>query len=199
MKMTEAATQSNLFKALAAAQLEFGTPVKNCVNPAFKSRYADLQACLAACKPALNRHGIFLCQRISSDSSTVSVETVVTHESGETMSSGVLTVPYVATKGNPAQALGSARTYACRYSLCSFLGIAADDDDDGNGAGAQQRQQAPAFVLTEDMVDAAKTEAAKGKAAYKAFFMAQSREFKLALKEQGWHDRLIQMSEEVGE
>ena len=198
--MTEATTtQGNLFKALAAAQAEFQTPQKNCVNPAFKSRYADLQSCLAAVKPALNRHGIFLCQRICSDAASVTVETVVTHESGETLSSGALTVPYVATKGNPAQALGSARTYACRYSLCSFLGIAADDDDDGNAAGTQQRPQSPAFVLTQDMVDAAKVEAAKGKAAYKAFFMAQSREFKLALKEQGWHDRLIQMAEEVGE
>jgi hypothetical protein len=52
------------------------------------------------------------------------------HESGATMSSGLLHVP--ASKQD-AQGYGSALTYARRYSLMAICGIAPEDDD-GNRA-----------------------------------------------------------------
>jgi hypothetical protein len=48
----------NVYTALAAAQLEFGAVTKGSVNPAFKSRYADLSDVVEAVAPALSRHGI---------------------------------------------------------------------------------------------------------------------------------------------
>ena len=185
-----------LYKAFAAAQAEFSNPIKNRKNPAFRSDYADLQSCLDACKPALNRHGLAITQPTTAGENCVAVETVILHESGETLSSGVLSVPYSVAKGNPAQALGSALTYAKRYSLCSFLGLAADDDDDGNAAGVVQ--QAPrAFVLTQEMVDEAKAHAGQGTEVYQSWFLAQSADFRRALSAQGLHAKLKSFAAEV--
>lgn len=185
-----------LYKAFAAAQAEFSNPIKNRKNPAFRSDYADLQSCLDACKPALNRHGIAITQRVQSDEHSVSVETVLIHGSGETLHSGFLCVPYAAGKGAPAQALGSALTYAKRYSLCSFLGLAADDDDDGNAAGVGQQAQ-HYFVLTQEMVDTAKSFAGQGTEAYQQWFMAQSADVRRALSAQGLHAKLKAFAAEV--
>jgi len=60
----------------------------------------------------------------------VTIETILIHTSGETLSGGLLHVP--ASKNDP-QGYGSALTYARRYSLMATCGIAAEDDD-GNAA-----------------------------------------------------------------
>ncbi len=186
------APNADFYKALAAAQAEFAPVIKNRVNPAFHSKYADLQAIFDSCRPALNRHGFFLYQKVTSDANSVSVETCLSHESGQTLSSGLLTVPYSTTGNrgaNPAQAFGSARTYACRYSISSFLCIAADDDDDGNGVAAKQAP-APApqpVKLTQAQIDAAKEAARCGMEAYKTFYAAQPNAVKLALSKSGYH------------
>ena len=172
---------AEFFKELAAAQSEFGTIKREC-EVSFKStsfKYADLQAILAAVKPALNKHVFFLWQKVTSNEKTVSVETFLSHSSG-TLSSGVLSIPYT-TGAQTAQNIGSVRTYACRYSLATFLCVAADDDNDG-----QQIPQTE-FVLTQGMVDDAKNAAARGVAAYRAYYESQSEQLKTALVSYGWH------------
>ncbi len=164
---------TSIYSALAKAQANFRPVVKNCVNPAFRNRYADLQAVLDAVRPALNEQGIFLQQNVSSEGNSVTVETILGHESG-TISSGKLTMPAVAIKGQlNAQCFGSAETYARRYSLCAFLGVSAEDDDDGAGASSQQapRQE---DVLTDADVAQAKNAAGQGRDA----FTAWGKEFK---------------------
>ncbi|MFM2052586.1 MAG: hypothetical protein RL456_623 [Pseudomonadota bacterium] len=121
--------------ALVRAQREFGAALKTSANPAFKSRYADLAACLEAVAPALHRHGLALLQRTHPDAEGVAVETLLIHETGDTISGGVLRVP--AAKRDP-QGFGSALTYARRYSLMSTCGIAAEDDDGNAAAQAMQ-------------------------------------------------------------
>jgi hypothetical protein len=178
---------AEFFKELAAAQSEFGTVRKNRTNPATHSEYADLQSVFDAVKPALNKHGFFIYQRVTTNADSVSAETFLAHASGQTLSSGPFTVPSAGLMNrgtNAAQAIGSARTYACRYSVVSFLCLTADDDDDGNAANAKPQSE---FVLTQDMVDAAKRVAAGGVAAYKAYYEAQSTELKTALSKSGWH------------
>lgn len=120
----------NISKALVAAQKAFGPALKSSTNPHFRSRYADLSACVEAVIDALNTNGIALVQRTHPDETGVSVETLFVHESGETLTSGILHVP--ASK-NDAQGYGSALTYARRYSLMAACGIAPEDDD-GNAA-----------------------------------------------------------------
>ena len=121
----------NIASALVKAQKAFGPALKTATNPHFRSRYADLSACIEAVIDALNDHGIALVQQNHPDPNGVIVETVFIHESGEMLNCGQLFVP--ASKNDP-QGYGSALTYARRYSLMSACGIAPEDDD-GNAAG----------------------------------------------------------------
>lgn len=120
--------------ALVKAQRAFGPALKTNTNPHFRSKYADLSACVEAVIDALNENGIALIQQTHECSDGVIVETTFVHESGEMLSSGKLHVP--ASK-HDAQGYGSALTYARRYSLMAACGIAPEDDD-GNAAVRQR-------------------------------------------------------------
>jgi len=117
-------------KALIAAKKEFSPVLKDKNNPFFKSKYADLGSCLEAVNDALLNNGIALYQQTFEDQTGVLVQTVMLHESGESINFGLLHVP--AAKQDP-QGYGSALTYARRYSLITACGIAPEDDD-GNAA-----------------------------------------------------------------
>lgn len=112
--------------ALVKAQRAFAPALKTSTNPHFRSRYADLAACVEAVIDALNANGIALVQRTHDCDNGVAVETLLVHESGESISGGILHVP--AAKQDP-QGYGSALTYARRYSLMAACGIAPEDDD----------------------------------------------------------------------
>lgn len=116
----------NIATALVKAQRGFAPALKTASNPHFKSRYADLAACVEAVIDSLNANGIALLQPTHECESGILVETLFVHESGETLSGGKLHVP--AAKQDP-QGYGSALTYARRYSLMAACGIAPEDDD----------------------------------------------------------------------
>lgn len=197
-KTTTPATEApNIYAALAAAQAEFKPIAKNCVNPAFGSKYADLQSILDGTRPALNRHGLFLYQRVMSSKDGISVETCVTHASGETLSSGVLFIPVISPK-NPSQAFGSAETYARRYSLSAFLGVSADEDDDGNGAKVDE-QTLTNERLASALVDVATEAAHRGMTAYKGFYELLTPTARKALNAAGIHSELKVLAESVDE
>ena len=120
----------NLATALVKAQKAFGPALKTSTNPHFKSRYADLAACVEAVIDALNNNGIALIQKNYDCTNGVMVETMFVHESGEMLECGILHVP---ANKQDAQGYGSALTYARRYSLMAACGIAPEDDD-GNTA-----------------------------------------------------------------
>ena len=107
--------------AMVNAQKNFAPALKTNTNPHFKSKYADLSACVEAVIDALNDAGIALIQRCHECDDGVIVETVFLHSSGESIESGRLHVP--AVKSDP-QGYGSALTYARRYSLMAACGIA---------------------------------------------------------------------------
>jgi hypothetical protein len=129
--------------ALVKAQKEFGPALKTSTNPAFRSRYADLSACVEAVIDALNNNDIFMMQPTHECDNGVIVETIFIHSSGEQISSGKLHVP--ATK-HDAQGYGSALTYARRYSLMTACGIAPEDDD---GNSASKPKAAPAKPVAQ--------------------------------------------------
>jgi len=135
----------NIATALVKAQQAFGPALKSSTNPHFRSRYADLSACVEAVIEGLNGAGIALVQRTSEDTTGVTVETVFIHESGEMLECGKLHVP--AAKQDP-QGYGSALTYARRYSLMAACGIAPEDDD-GNAA---TRKAAPTPDITDHLL-----------------------------------------------
>lgn len=125
--------------ALVKAQKEFGPALKTSTNPHFRSRYADLSACVEAVIDALNNNGIYLMQLTDEHEGGVKVSTTFIHESGEQLSGGTLFMP--ATK-HDAQGFGSALSYARRYSLMAACGIAPEDDD-GNAATKSAPVAAP--------------------------------------------------------
>ena len=53
----------NIATALVKAQKAFGPALKSSTNPHFKSRYADLAACVEAVIDSLNNNGIALIQQ----------------------------------------------------------------------------------------------------------------------------------------
>jgi hypothetical protein len=125
--------------AFIKAKREFGPALKDKTNPAFRSKYADLGACIDAVEDALLTHGIAAIQRTYDDTTGVTVETVFLHESGEQIECGRLHVP--AAKQDP-QGYGSALTYARRYSLMAACGIAPEDDDGEAATKAVRTAQA---------------------------------------------------------
>ena len=126
--------------ALVKAQKMFSPALKTSTNPHFKSKYADLSACVEAVIDALNESGIAMVQQTHECESGVTVETVFIHESGEVLNCGKLHVP--APKNDP-QGYGSALTYARRYSLMAACGIAPEDDDGNAGSNSMKFKIAP--------------------------------------------------------
>lgn len=116
--------------AFIKAKKAFSPALKEKTNPAFRSKYADLGACLEAVNDAFLESGIAVYQETFDDATGVTVETVLLHESGEALRCGKLHIPAVK---QDAQGYGSALTYARRYSLLTACGIAPEDDD-GNAA-----------------------------------------------------------------
>lgn len=134
---------SKIAPAFIQAKKEFSPAFKTSTNPHFKSKYANLDACIEAVNEALLNNGIAMIQRTFEDEHGVTVETVFLHETGETIESGKFHVP--ASKQDP-QGYGSALTYARRYSLMTACGIAPEDDD---GNAASKPVQKPAQTKPE--------------------------------------------------
>jgi hypothetical protein len=118
-----------LAAALAKAQAEIGGASKSKTNPHFKSAYADLAEVWEACRAPLAKHGLAILQPVSAQGPMVTVTTLLTHASGEWISSDLT----MTAQQNTPQGIGSCITYARRYALSSMVGVAPEDDD-GNAA-----------------------------------------------------------------
>ena len=112
----------------------------NKTNPHFKSRYADLAAVRDAIVPVFNKHGISIIQAPNTDGvSGFSLETRLIHSSGEELVFNFM-LPSDVSK---MQAVGSAISYARRYTLSAIAGIASEEDDDGNAATTNTNGRGP--------------------------------------------------------
>lgn len=111
-------------------------------NTFFKGhKYTDLKSIWESIKEPLGSCGLSVTQLTTVTSSgEVCLETVLMHTNGEWISG---TYPLI-TKDNSPQALGSALTYARRYTLTSLLGLYQEDDDGeaAMGRGKPAREQA---------------------------------------------------------
>ena len=142
--------------AFLAAQIEMDNASKNATNPAFRSKYANLEGVIDAVKPALNSHGIAFLQTGSpSTPGMLTLTTRLIHSSGEWMED---TAECSLSKNDP-QGFGSAMTYLRRYNIASICGI-TQEDDDGNAASqpstsfSQSRAQSREPSLVDQVCDA---------------------------------------------
>jgi hypothetical protein len=116
--------------ALAAAQTEVKNAKANSENPHFRSTYADLESVREACMGALNKQGIAVLQcPVMAEERHAGVITRLIHKSGQWIEGELL----MNVVKNDPQGVGSCITYARRYSLAAFAGVATEDDD-GNAA-----------------------------------------------------------------
>ena len=97
---------------------------KQADNPYFNSKYVDLNAVLEGVDSILEANGFILLQPVVGRT----VETTILHKSGQFITSEMELV----LDKNTMQALGSAISYARRYSLVSLLGLKSEDDDGNN-------------------------------------------------------------------
>jgi len=133
---------TELSKALFSIQNNLPPAIKDARNTFVGNDYATLNSVMDTCRDALYSHGIWLVQLpcpapVELGTGHIGLETRLTHiESGQWLSS-VTVIPL--PKSDP-QGLGSALTYARRYSLCTILGIITEDDD-GNAASVHPQRQ----------------------------------------------------------
>ena len=133
------APPTKLYTALLAAMKVCGPVKKNASNPAFRTKYADLQSVLDTIEGPLWDHGLLIVQRFGYDTEQAVLFTEVIHaESGERITS---MIPVVSKDPHDPQKMGGAITYYRRYSLLALLGLAPEDDDGNAASKPPQRQQ----------------------------------------------------------
>lgn len=133
MKTSE--TIKEIATAICKMQAAMKPADKDGRNPAFKSKYSDINSVWEALRLPLTANGLSVWQDVTTSPDGVSVTTRVVHTSGEWIEFGPFYLPLGAKKD--AQGYGSCVTYGKRYSLCAALGItSSDEDDDGNAACA---------------------------------------------------------------
>ena len=133
-------TENKIAKAFLQAQKEFAPALKTSTNPHFRSKYVDLSGAIEAIIDALHNNGISLIQKTHDIEHGVKVETIFLHESGESISGGMLSMP--TDKAN-CHGTMAALTYARRGSLMAAAGLAPEDDDGNAAAGLSQQAKAP--------------------------------------------------------
>lgn len=147
----------NVFCALAAAQLEFGTVTKGSVNPAFKSKYADLADVAGVVIPVLARNGVCVVQYFTGDNLSA-MRTEFVH--GESDTRIACDVPLIVDRQN-MQGMKSATTYAKRIGLESLSGVAPEDDD-GNAAAkappVRNNITADQFIALQSLIEEAEAD-----------------------------------------
>ena len=130
--MNQSESIAKLATALSIVQGKLTHAKKDSANPFFKSKYADLESVWDACRSLLAENGLAVMQFPGEFvDGTMSLNTVLTHSSGEYMSY-LMSVPV--TKPD-AQGAGSALTYMRRYALAAVVGV-VQADDDGNAASS---------------------------------------------------------------
>jgi hypothetical protein len=134
----ETTQEQKYAEALVAAIGELQNVAKTANNPYFKSKYAPLDAIIEATRPVLAKHGLAIQQNPVFADGCAGVQTVIIHKGGHKEHS-LLMLPL---KDQSPQGVGSAITYARRYSLAAVLGIASEDDDDGNVSSGLSKKTA---------------------------------------------------------
>lgn len=129
---------NELFGALAKAQAEIEGAEKGKVNPAFRSKYADLSSVWEACRAPLSKNGLCVIQQPFTRGNQAGLRTQLGHSSGQWVACVSTTTP----KDGGPQALGSCITYLRRYGLSAFVGVCPEDDD-GEKAEGRDRDARP--------------------------------------------------------
>jgi hypothetical protein len=144
-----AASLAKAQKSFEAAERTHSAKVETKTGGSYSFNYADLAAYLDVCRAPLGDNGLSFIQEPVNRGSEVAVTTLLMHLTGQWIESEPLVLKMIPdSRGEfTPQIVGSAITYARRYSLSALIGLASDVDDDGNAASgnrAETGKRAPA-------------------------------------------------------
>jgi hypothetical protein len=137
---------NELAQALAAASAEFAAiPADHTADiqgregrASYSYRYATLQACIAATRPALAKNGLSVIQLVETnpDSGFITLTTLLAHKSGQYIKTW-----FIVSSGGEKdpKAVGAAIAYVRRWTYSAILGLAADDEAGGGGGRGESR------------------------------------------------------------
>jgi hypothetical protein len=158
--MTNQHTTNIIVEALSKFQSEANAAVKSSKNPFFKSTYASLEDVIAAANEGA-KYGLAFTQCVDFEKDvlegsvvpTMYVRTTLMHKDCAAVITSRYPVVPKNNKYDDSQALGSAITYAKRYSLQAIYGLPSEDDD-GNAnthnekVNADQKRKMTVFANT---------------------------------------------------
>ena len=134
---------SDLACALSLAQGQMTSAERSRENSHLKSKYATLDSVWDAIRKPLSDQGLSVIQSPAEiDGGMLRLMTILLHKSGQRLwDTFIMPIAQVTPQG-----VGSAITYARRYTLMAIVGIAPDDDDAeaAQPAPAKQQNQYPA-------------------------------------------------------
>ena len=160
--MRSSETIGKLAEALSKAQGTMKNAIKDSDNPFFKSKYADLASVADACRAELAANGLAVSQLPEMREGKLVLTYVLMHSSGEWLSGELEMNP---VKQDP-QGIGSAITYARRYTLAGIAGIATEDDDGNAASGNKVERQAKAVKQESITIGATPASVAPNKLDY---------------------------------
>ena len=154
--MQTSAEVAELFAALAMAQGRYTDVVKDkkakieSQKGSYGYPYADIAGYIEAIRPALTEAKLAVIQAPAVEHGSATVTTRIVHASGQWVETE-LSMPI---GQQTPQAVGSAITYARRYSLVAMLCLAAEDDDGEQAERKSERSQADDIGTTRPVMEA---------------------------------------------
>lgn len=147
-----------LVVALIQAKKNFGKIEKNCKNKFQGNAYANLGEMFSKTQTALLDANLHVFQFVEDKEGTNFLTTLLTHASGQFISSTLRIPEYPSEKGKTEiQQLGSNITYLKRYQYAAILGLDADADLDGTKLVEEEQKPQKSDkqeVLTKSDVEA---------------------------------------------
>lgn len=185
-----------LAEALSKAQSQFKpifkdktAKVRMKAGGEYSYNYADLSSVIDATIEGRTANGLAVTQLPVFQGERFVLHTELLHSSGESKSCDwPLPPPHT-----PAQEIGSALTYARRYSMSAILGVASEDDDDGaagNDASLANGKQQPAQTRPPAQQQAKPTPNGSGKSNNLYLVNPHTGEIETFGKISEWLDRL---------
>tara|TARA_R110002012_G_scaffold173286_3_gene338049 strand:+ start:2818 stop:3549 length:732 start_codon:yes stop_codon:yes gene_type:complete len=151
--MTE--KNNKLLEALSQFQGDNITAKKTAKNPFFKSDYANLDEVIQAVNHGA-KYGLSFSQsmdyEITEHGTIQFVRTNVYHKECDNVLTARCIISVKGNKFDDSHAVGSAITYAKRYSLCAIYGLATADDD-GNANAKKPKGNTATTYLDDDGIE----------------------------------------------
>lgn len=117
--------------------------IKTAKGGEYSYKFANLANCMELVREPMHANGLCAMAGAAVVERTVFVTTRIIHHSSGQWAETTIPLPIDDSHMSTAQAVGSAKTFGRRYTLCALLGIASEDDD-GKAAGRTNRGAPPA-------------------------------------------------------